>query len=591
MARIGSDSGLVSNNSGGVFDDSGNPIVTADTEFGASPLGIAARSQALYFLPNPSFNILPPDPSSPIVDNANALPYWSVEDLSEGRMFATTVFDETAQTWALEIDPTAGSASDSIAIKTRSYLLNDSNFDLRQKALASLEKVNAYAGTTQWALTLSAEYFDATNTSLSAFTIGTAADNATWTSLSGFTTSGTAIVNAAAQYVDLTFTLTTTAAVSSTVKVHINSILLQTSTAGGGGGSQSFLISETFTSSGDWVRPTGVEYLNAVVLISGGGGGAGGGIIDAVTTSGSVTVAGGGGGGGGFFAVARDLYVGDAGTWAVTVGAGGSGGTARTKVKASGTSVPGASSTTFGGVGSNGGATSFGTYITLAGGIGGSAAGAGGNRNTDGSAFGAGGGAGSVTTNLIFDIGTAVGGAGGQGGRGFSDIGGTVLLPIAGTPGFGGMSQTLKVFPYLELPGAGNAGSAAIGTVSASGTALAGTAGSGGVSGIGGGGGGGGGVYSSSVAQIARGSGAGGSGGGGGGGAGLTFNSGSSSGVTLSGTAGDGGDAGSAGGGGGGAGGGISARYSNNYSTFTLDYQTGEGGNGGGGFVIIVYVG
>jgi len=276
MARIGSDSGLVGNNSGGVFDDSGNAIVTADTEFGASPLGIAARSQALYFLPNPSFNILPPDPAAPIVDNANALPYWSVEDLSEGRMIATTVFDETAQTWALEIDPTAGSATDSIAIKTRSYLLNDSNFDLRQKALASLEKVNAYAGTTQWALTLSAEYFDATNTSLSAFTIGTAADNATWTSLSGFTTSGTAIVNAAAQYVDLTFTLTTTAAVTSTVKVHINSILLQTSTAGGGGGSQSFLITETFSASGTWTRPTGVDYLVAVAAWSGGNGGDGG---------------------------------------------------------------------------------------------------------------------------------------------------------------------------------------------------------------------------------------------------------------------------------------------------------------------------
>ena len=240
MARIGSDSGLVGDNSGGVFDDSGNPIVSTDTDFGASPLGIAARSQALYFLPNPSFNILPPDPAAPIVDNANALPYWSVEDLSEGRIVATTVFDETVQTWALEINPTAGSATDSIAIKTRSYLLNDSNFDLRQKALASLEKVNAYAGTSQWALTLGAEYFSAAGSSLSSYSIGTVADNATWTSLSGFTTSGTAIVDAAAQYVDLTFTLTTTAAVTSTVKVHINSILLQTSTAGGGGGQRVF---------------------------------------------------------------------------------------------------------------------------------------------------------------------------------------------------------------------------------------------------------------------------------------------------------------------------------------------------------------
>ncbi len=143
MSRVGSDSGFVSGNSGGLFDDNGNPIVTADTEFGASPLGIAARSQALYFLPNPSFNILPPDPAAPIVDNANALPYWSVEDLSEGRIIATTVFDETAQTWALEIDPTAGSASDSIAIKTRSYLLNDSNFDDVEVAFWFTDKFDA----------------------------------------------------------------------------------------------------------------------------------------------------------------------------------------------------------------------------------------------------------------------------------------------------------------------------------------------------------------------------------------------------------------------------------------------------------------
>jgi hypothetical protein len=590
MNQVGSTKDIISQSITGVTDDLGNSVVSTSTDFGSSPLGASARAQALYGIANPNFNLTPPDPDSPIEDQSNPLPFWSIDNGSEGEMTATSVFDDTTQTFGIELNPGTAAIDSTLTLTTRSYLLTDDNLALRQRALSVLSKSGTAAGTTEWNLTLTAIYYDATNTALSTAVIGTALDTGTWTSISGTTTPGGSAISSSAQYVDLSFTMTATAAVTGSAKATIKSLLLQTSTPGGGG-SQSFLISETFTSSGDWVRPTGVEYLNAVVLISGGGGGAGGGIIDAVTTSGSVTVAGGGGGGGGFFAVARDLYVGDAGTWAVTVGAGGSGGTARTKVKASGTSVPGASSTTFGGVGSNGGATSFGTYITLAGGIGGSAAGAGGNRNTDGSAFGAGGGAGSVTTNLIFDIGTAVGGAGGQGGRGFSDIGGTVLLPIAGTPGFGGMSQTLKVFPYLELPGAGNAGSAAIGTVSASGTALAGTAGSGGVSGIGGGGGGGGGVYSSSVAQIARGSGAGGSGGGGGGGAGLTFNSGSSSGVTLSGTAGDGGDAGSAGGGGGGAGGGISARYSNNYSTFTLDYQTGEGGNGGGGFVIIVYVG
>ena len=352
MSRVGSDSGFVSGNSGGLFDDNGNPIVTADTEFGASPLGIAARSQALYFLPNPSFNILPPDPAAPIVDNANALPYWSVEDLSEGRIVATTVFDETAQTWALEIDPTAGSASDSIAIKTRSYLLNDSNFDLRQKALASLEKVNAYAGSSEWALTLGAEYFDAANTSLSSYTIGTAADNATWTSLNGFTTSGTAIVNAAAQYVDLTFTLTTTAAVTSTVKVHINSILLQTSTAGGGGAS-SFLVTETFTSSDTWTRPTGVEYLVAVIGLSGGGGGQGG-TASVVTSgfSGNTNY----GGHPGVYALLRDIYIGDQSTISIGVGAGGVGGVGGTAIRGGATTAPVAPG--------DGGATTFGSYLT-----------------------------------------------------------------------------------------------------------------------------------------------------------------------------------------------------------------------------------
>jgi hypothetical protein len=590
MNQVGSTKDIVSQSITGVTDDLGNSVVSTSTEFGSSPLGVSARAQALYGIANPNFNLTPPDPDSPIEEESNPLPFWSIDNGSEGEMTATSVFDDTTQTFGIELNPGTAAIDSTLTLTTRSYLLTDDNLALRQRALSVLSKSGTAAGTTEWNLTLTAIYYDATATALSTAVIGTALDTGTWTSIAGTTTPGGSAISSAAQYVDLSFTMTATADVTGSAKATIKSLLLQTSTPGGGG-SQSFLISETFTSSGDWVRPTGVEYLNAVVLISGGGGGAGGGIIDAVSTSGSVTIAGGGGGGGGFFAVARDLYVGDAGTWAVTVGAGGSGGTAQTKVKASGTSVPGASATTFGGVGSNGGATSFGTYITLAGGIGGSRSGAGGNRNTDGPQFGAGGGAGSVTTNLIFDIGTAVGGAGGQGGRGFSDIGGTTLLPLAGTPGFGGMSETLKVFPYLELPGAGNAGSAAIGTVSAGGTALAGTAGSGGVSGIGGGGGGGGGVYSSSTVQSVKVSGAGGSGGGGGAGASLTFNSGSTSGKTLTGTAGDGGDAGSAGAGGGGAGGGISARYSNNYSTFTLDYQTGKGGNGGGGFVIIVYIG
>jgi hypothetical protein len=558
MARIGSDSGLVGNNSGGVFDDSGNPIVTADTEFGASPLGIAARSQALYFLPNPSFNILPPDPSSPIVDNANALPYWSVEDLSEGRIVATTVFDETAQTWALEIDPTAGSATDSIAVKTRSYLLNDSNFDLRQKALASLEKVNAYAGTTQWALTLSAEYFDATNTSLSAFTIGTAADNATWTSLSGFTTSGTAIVNAAAQYVDLTFTLTTTAAVTSTVKVHINSILLQTSTAGGAGGG--FYVVEKFTSSTTWNVPSGVTVVD--VMAQGGGGGGGGGFRSKQTAS-SWRAASGAGGGGGAFVWHQGVDITGASSITIGIGAGGTGGTA------GGGSSQG---TAIGGDGSAGGNSSFGTYV-VAGGGGGGVGGVGTNVSS------AGGAGGAVTVPSYNFLQSSFNG--GAGGRTTQYSGAaTATVTVSNQPGFDGGLSGVITLPYYGATNyaAGQAG----GSATSGGGATKGNGGAGGVAGAGGGGGAGqtGGSNLSGAGTI-EGARAGGVGGGGGGG-GVVYGS-----NQLFMIAGNGGNAGANTGGGGG-GGGVAVDV---VSAGTAVVQAGTGGDGASGcFVLIAYI-
>jgi hypothetical protein len=577
MARIGSDSGLVGNNSGGVFDDSGNPIVTADTEFGASPLGIAARSQALYFLPNPSFNILPPDPSSPIVDNANALPYWSVEDLSEGRMFATTVFDETAQTWALEIDPTAGSASDSIAIKTRSYLLNDSNFDLRQKALASLEKINAYAGTTQWALTLSAEYFDATNTSLSAFTIGTAADNATWTSLSGFTTSGTAIVNAAAQYVDLTFTLTTTAAVTSTVKVHINSILLQTSTAGGGG-AQSFVITEALTTSQTWSVPTGVSTLLAVVGVGGGGGGGGGSNVIVRAGSNAPTTGranSGGGGGGARWAILRDLAIGTAASVTVGIGAGGAGGTAAAAVSKAG-GVTSSSVIAAGGAAGNGGSTTFGTYLTVPGGRGGN----GGVANSGGTSIPGGtagtGAAGTTATSSVYGLEQLT-----------ASIGG-------GTTSQLGLYTQLPFTPAPAIGADGGAGSTSgAGGTAGTGTNLAGT-----LATYGGGGGG----SNNSVGYAQLGNGvvnfddsfrATNSGGGPGG---LVFEVVVGT-ATVDATAGNGGTPGANSGSGGGGGGGAivgtiltSSAGTARYNASTLSATAGAGAAGADGVVYVIYV-
>ena len=359
MPRIGSDTGFVSGNIGGLFDDQGNAIVSSDTDFGASPLGIAARNQALYALPNPSFNITPPDPASPVVDNDNPLPYWSVEDLSDGRMTVTTVFDSTTQTWAAQINPTAGSASDSITLTTRSYLLNDTNFNLRQKALASLTKVGTYSSTSQFTMSLTATYYDSTGTSLSSYTVGTVADNTTWTSISGFTTSGTAIVDAAAQYLDLAFTLTTTAAVTSGVKVNINSLLLQTSTAGGGGGASSFLVTETFTSSTTWTRPTGVDYLVAVIGLSGGSGGRGGTATIATTTESGESSFGGAPGVYGFI---RNVYVGDQTSISVGVGAGGNGGIGGTATKAG--TAAGGIVTTAPTLPSAGGATTFGAYLS-----------------------------------------------------------------------------------------------------------------------------------------------------------------------------------------------------------------------------------
>ncbi len=48
MPTLGSDGGFQADNRGGIIDDQGNTIVTSDTSFAASPLGVAARTQALY---------------------------------------------------------------------------------------------------------------------------------------------------------------------------------------------------------------------------------------------------------------------------------------------------------------------------------------------------------------------------------------------------------------------------------------------------------------------------------------------------------------------------------------------------------------
>lgn len=355
MPRFGADESFASTTSGGVFDASGNPVISADNEFGGSPLGPAALAQTLFSVANGTFNLLPPTVEEPI-SNENLLPYWSVPiDNSDGVMTAKVIFDTTTNTYALRMTPGTAASGDTLSITTRSAVISDDNLSLRQKAIATLEKVGTYAGTTQVNLKLDATYYDYTGTQLSTQAIGTVFDNGTVSSITGFTTAGTAAVGISAAYVDLTFTLTATAAVTSGIAFDINTILLQTSQGAGGG--QSFLVTEAFASSGTWTRPTGVNYLVAVAGYSGGNGGDGG--------EGRITRTGGSQAGipgnPGAYGLLRDVYVGDVASVSVGIGAGGAGGAGGTATKAVGTAagtIAGAGAS--GGVGGN---TTFGSYL------------------------------------------------------------------------------------------------------------------------------------------------------------------------------------------------------------------------------------
>ena len=83
MAQFGSGRSIIAQNQSAVTDSNGNLIVSPDDSFGASPLGIAARTQALYGIPNANFDILPADPYSPL-SSGNPLPYWDFVSSGEG---------------------------------------------------------------------------------------------------------------------------------------------------------------------------------------------------------------------------------------------------------------------------------------------------------------------------------------------------------------------------------------------------------------------------------------------------------------------------------------------------------------------------
>jgi hypothetical protein len=568
--RYGSDRSFLSTNTGGVYDTDGNEVVSSSNQFGSFPLGPAALAQTLFSVPNGTFNLLPPVLDDPI-GPSNPLPYWDIPfDNSENLMSSSVIFDTTTNTYALRLTPGSALSGDTYEITTRSAVISDDNLALRQKAIATLEKVGTYAGTTQVNLSLSATYYNALGSAISTQAIGTVFDNGTVSSITGFTTAGTAAVGISASYVDLTFTMTATANVTSGISFDINTILLQTSQGAGGG--QSFLVTESFTSSTTWVRPTGVEYLVAVVAAGGGGGGGGGYASGEVASAGKTTA--GGGGGASRWSYLTDVYVGGLGSVSIGIGAGGNAGNGGTAIKLVGSAVV----TTVPTSGASGGDTTFGSLITSRGAGGGGT----GRYSTDVGTAGAGGAAGGAGVCTIYGFTELIGGAGGPSGT--VGVGGT---PTAGSAGVSGSANPFTSLPYTTLT-AGAAGVAGTinlaGNLSTTGTSIGGIAGGTGLTG----GGGGGGVISSGSASVG---GAGGGNGGGGGGGGA-FGNRTSVNPPATGWRMTGGNGGTAAPGCGGGGGGAAQFYQGGVPGTNAGGTViaGSGGKGGNGFVIIAYI-
>lgn len=558
MPQIGSDRGLSSGIVSGLMDATGENVVSTSIDFGASPLGIAARTQALYGLANSNFTLTPPDPTSRLLDGENPLPFWSVLEDSDGRITATSDYDTTTGTWGVIVDPSSATAitSDTLTMKTRSYVISDDNLSVRQKAFLQMAKSGTAGTATQWNLTLKAEYFNAAGSSLSSYTIGTALDTASFTTINGFTMSGGSAIPASSQYVDLTVTCTATGTVTGTAKATLKSLLIQTSQPSTG----SFTVVETFTSDGTWTRPTGVQYISAIVGGAGGGGGGGGLKIGDVGFG-----SGGGGGGGGAWVFARDFYVGDQTSITIGIGAAGAGGSGRT----AGTAV---NQTLSGSAGASGGASTLGSFIVAGGGSGGS----GGTAASAGTVVisGVSGGAAGTVNCAIFGaaIGTPSGGSSGQHNAGTT----SVSDGSAGVNSYPGVT----LFPFYPILSASTQGAA--GTVLGTGGG-AGTGTNGAVStGAAGGGGGGGcarnGTTNNSTVVSAGGPAVGGSGPGGGGAARRSGGT-----VLISGAGGSAAPY-SSGGGGGGGGGAIDIQ-----GTSSGSFKSADGGPGAKGLVIISY--
>ena len=573
--NIGSTRGMVGQNQSAVTDEQGNPIVNAGNGFGDSPAGNALLTQALFGLPNGTLSLTPPDVYSPISSD-NRVPYWEFLDYSNGVMAGSAVYDATTQTWGVIINPGTAASAAYCTFTTRSYLVNDDNLGLRQRATTVITKGGTAAAGTAWNLTLTSTYFDATNTAVSTAIIGTVYDANTWTSISGFTTSGGSAVTASARYVDLEYKLTATAAITGSATVTIKSLFLATKI----GANASFNVADVYTANATWTRPTGVDYVT-VVAIGGGGGGPSGGMSSRNTTGTAYTVSGGSGGGGSRVAYLPNFYVGDQTTVAIGIGAGGSGGTANVFTKSAASTN---TSSQNGAAASSGGATTFGSFLTVNGG----GAGVRGTVYTSTVAAGpAGGTAAGASTTSIFSLSDSIGGAGGVAGSAgtASDAANAAFAPGTSTV------QGVTLLPLVQgtYSGAGAAG----GTVTATYVGFTpsqnylGAAGTGGASGFiaGGGSGGGLGIRTNGTLLFGAAS-SGGTGGAGGAGGNIASPHNQLGSGTATIVAGTGGSASAYSGAGGGAGGAI---LWNGTGSVRLDLTTGVGGVGGGGLLVVGY--
>jgi len=88
MPFFGSDDTNGGNSRNGIIDEQGNTIVSTGIQYGQAPLGYGPLTQISAGFPNGLFSLPPANPGSAVVQNANSLPGWSLEDNSAGRIRA-----------------------------------------------------------------------------------------------------------------------------------------------------------------------------------------------------------------------------------------------------------------------------------------------------------------------------------------------------------------------------------------------------------------------------------------------------------------------------------------------------------------------